>query len=155
MKSDMKTIMESWKSSKLLSEALEISTVGELRKAIRDYRAMTAGKEFGKKAVEMAIESTPLLGNVYNIWKGVSDAKEMVSKLYGAEDEVKSNTGMDRLNVDDNISKIVDDRIEQAFLNDLLKSIEKMDDDDQIPDVNEHLKNYLKTKFNRHAVEKS
>ena len=53
----------------------------------------------------------------------------------------------------DNVSKIVDDRLEQAFLNDLLKSIEQMDDNNPIPDVNEKLQDYLKQKFNQHSVE--
>ena len=155
MKNDMKLIMEAWKSSKLLTEAQEINTIGELRKTIEDYRTSSAGKEVGKKAVEMAIEATPLLSNVYSIWKGAKDAKDMLGKLYGAEDDIKSNTGMDRLNVDDNVSKIVDDRIEQAFLNDLLKSVEQMDDNDPIPDVNERLRDYLKTKFDQHSVEQT
>ena len=149
MKNDMKLIMESWRR-KSLNE--QLNTVGDLRKTISDYRAMEAGKEVGKKAVEMAVEQIPGVNNLYAIWKGVKDSKDMIGKLYGAEDDIKSNTGMDKLNVDDNVSKIVDDRLEQAFLNDLLKSIQQMDDNDPIPDVNEKLKDYLKGKFNDHSV---
>lgn len=150
MKNDMKLIMESWRKQSLNEE---LNTVGDLRKVIRNYREMEAGKEVGKKAVEMAIEMTPGISNIYAIWKGVKDGKDMLGKLYGAEDDIQSNTGMDKLNVDDNVSKIVDDRLEQAFLNDLLKSIEQMDDNNPIPDVNEKLQDYLKQKFNQHSVE--
>lgn len=142
--------MESWRKQSLHEE---INTVGDLRKIIRNYRESEAGKEVGKKAVEMAIEMTPGISNIYAVWKGVKDGKDMLGKLYGAEDDIQSNTGMDKLNVDDNVSKIVDDRLEQAFLNDLLKSIEQMDDNDEIPDVNEKLQDYLKGKFNQHSVE--
>ena len=79
----------------------------------------------------------------------------MLGKLYGAEDDVQSNTGMDKLNVDDNVSKIVDDRLEQAFLNDLLTTIQDMDDNDPIPDVNEKLQDFLKGKFDQHSGNKS
>lgn len=150
MKNDMKLIMESWRSQ-TLSE--QLNTVGDLRKIIRDYREMKAGKEVAKKAVEMTLEQIPGVNNLYAIWKGAKDTKDMLGKLYGAEDTAKSNTGMDKLNIDDNVSKIVDDRIEQAFLNDLLKGIEAMDDNDPIPDTNEKLQNYLKDKFNQHSVE--
>tara|TARA_R110001592_G_scaffold86739_2_gene256014 strand:- start:606 stop:1064 length:459 start_codon:yes stop_codon:yes gene_type:complete len=150
MKNNMKLIMESWRKQSLHEE---INTVGDLRKIIRNYRESEAGKEVGKKAVEMAIEMTPGISNIYAVWKGVKDGKDMLGKLYGAEDDIQSNTGMDKLNVDDNVSKIVDDRLEQAFLNDLLKSIEQMDDNDEIPDVNEKLQDYLKGKFNQHSVE--
>ena len=150
MKNDMKLIMESWRKQALNEE---LNTIGDLRKTIRDYRAMEAGKEVGKKAVDMTLEQIPLVSNLYSVWKGVKDAKDMIGKLYGAEDNAKSNTGMDRLNIDDNVSKIVDNQIEQAFLNDLLKGIEQMDDNDPIPDVNQKLQDYLKNKFNQHSVE--
>ena len=152
MKNNMNLIMESWRKHTLNEE---LSTVGDLRKTIRDYRTAEAGKEVGKKAVEMAVEQIPGVNNLYAIWKGAKDTKEMLGKLYGAEDNVKSNTGMDKLNIDDNISKIVDDRLELAFLNDLLKSIQQMDDNDPIPDVNEKLQIYLKNKFNNHSVEQT
>lgn len=150
MKNDMKLIMESWRRQSLKEE---LNTIGDLRKTIRDYRSMEAGKEVGKKAVDMTLEQIPLVNNLYSIWKGAKDAKDMIGKLYGAEDNAKSNTGMDKLNIDDNVSKIVDDRIEQAFLNDLLKGIEQMDDNDPIPDINQKLQDYLKNKFNQHSVE--
>ena len=150
MKNDMKLIMESWRKQ-TLNEAL--NTVGDLRKTMRDYRAMEAGKEVGKKAVDMTLEQVPFVNNLYSIWKGAKDAKDMLGRLYGAEDDAKSNTGMDKLNIDDNVSKIVDDKIEQAFINDLLKGIEQMDDNDAIPDVNQKLQDYLKNKFNQHSVE--
>tara|TARA_R100001510_G_C7635698_1_gene193890 strand:+ start:295 stop:759 length:465 start_codon:yes stop_codon:yes gene_type:complete len=154
MKNNMKLIMESWRKQSLQEEDT-IETVGELRKIIQNYREMEAGKEVGKKAVEMAIEMTPGISNIYAVWKGVKDGKDMLGKLYGAEDNVQSNTGMDRLNVDDNVSKIVDDRLEQAFLNDLLATIQDMGDNDPIPDVNEKLQDFLKGKFDQHSVQKS
>jgi len=150
MKNDMGLIMESWRKQTLNEE---LNTVGDLRKTIRDYRAMEAGKEVGKKAVDVTLEQIPLVNNLYSIWKGAKDAKDMLGRLYGAEDDIKSNTGMDKLNIDDNVSKIVDDKIEQAFINDLLKGIEQMDDNDPIPDVNQKLQDYLKNKFNQHSVE--
>jgi hypothetical protein len=154
MKNDMKLIMESWRKQSLQEEDT-IETVGELRKIIQNYREMEAGKEVGKKAVEMAVELTPGISNIYAVWKGVKDGKDMLGKLYGAEDDVQSNTGMDRLNVDDNVSKIVDNRLEQAFLNDLLTTIQDMDDNAPIPDVNEKLQDFLKGKFDQHSVQKS
>lgn len=146
----MGLIMESWRRQILIEQ---LNTVGDLRKTIQDYRAMQAGKEVGKKAVDMTLEQIPLVNNLYSIWKGVKDTKDMLGKLYGADDNIKTNTGMDKLNVDDNVSKIVDNRIEQAFLNDLLKGIEQMDDNDPIPDINQKLQDYLKGKFNQHSVE--
>ena len=152
MSKEMKVIMENW-NRYILQEA-PLETVGDLRKLIKTHRAMEAGKELGKKAAEATIEQIPVVSNIFSLWKGAQDAKEIVGKLYGAEDSFKSSTGLDKLNVDDDVSKIVDDPIEVAFINDLLKAMENMDDLDPIPDVNVELQKYLADKFNSNQVKK-
>ena len=77
-----------------------------------------------------------------------------VRRAHLAEDSFKSATGLDKLNVDDDVSKIVDDPIEVAFINDLLKTMEDMDDLAPIPDVNDELQKYLADKFNSNQVKK-
>ena len=152
MPKEMKVIMENW-NRYILQEA-PLETVGDLRKLIKTHRAMEAGKELGKKAAEAAIEQIPVVSNIFSLWKGAQDTKEIVGKLYGAEDSFKSSTGLDKLNVDDDVSKIVDDPIEVAFINDLLKAMESMDDLAPIPDVNVELQKYLADKFNSNQVKK-
>ena len=152
MSKEMELIFEGWNTFVLKEAPLE--TVGDLRKLIKTHRAAQAGKELGKKAAEAAIEQIPVVSNIFSLWKGAQDAKEIVGKLYGAEDSFKSSTGLDKLNVDDDVSKIVDDPIEVAFINDLLKAMESMDDLDPIPDVNVELQKYLADKFNSNQVKK-
>ena len=146
----MKVIMENWRKS-VLVEA-EIQTFGELRKIIRDYRAMKAGVEAGKKAAELAVEQIPVLSNIYSIWSAAKDAKEMITTLYGKDDSFVSQTGLDKLNVDDDVSKIVDDKVENAFINDFLESFKDKDDADSIPDINDELQLFLAKKFNQKQV---
>ena len=150
MSKQMKVIMENWRKS-VLVEA-EIQTFGELRKIIRDYRAMKAGVEAGKKAAELAVEQIPVLSNIYSIWSAAKDAKEMITTLYGKDDSFVSQTGLDKLNVDDDVSKIVDDKIENAFINDFLSSFKDKDDADPIPDINDELQLFLAKKFNQKQV---
>jgi len=152
MSNEMKVIMERWDRFALQEQPLQ--TVGDLRKLIKTHRAVEAGKELGKKAAEQAIEQIPVVSNIFSLWKGAQDVKDIVGKLYGAEDSFKSSTGLDKLNVDDDVSKIVDDPIEVAFLNDLLKAMENLDDLAPIPDVNVELQKYLADKFNSNQVKK-
>ena len=152
MSDNMKLIMENW--DRFLLQEAPLDTVGDLKRLIRTHRAMEAGKEIGKKAAEAAIEQIPVVSNIFSLWKGAQDAKQIVGKLYGAEDSFKSATGLDKLNVDDNVSKIVDDPIEVAFINDLLKTIEGMDDLDPLPDVNDELQKYLAKQFDQTQVKK-
>jgi hypothetical protein len=151
MSKEMKTIMESFRR-KVISEQ-QLNTIGDLRKLIKVHRALEAGKEAGKKAAEMAIEQIPIVSNLFSLWKGAKDSVDMLKKLYGADDKFKTNTGLDKLNIDDNVSKIVDDQIEVAFLNDLLKSMENLNDNDPIPDINKVFQDFLKKNFKQHSVE--
>lgn len=150
MSKQMKVIMENWRRSVLSEE--KIQTFGELRSIIRNYRAMKAGKEAGKKAAELAVEQIPVLSNIYSLWSAAKDAKEMISTLYGKDDSFVSQTGLDKLNVDDDVSKIVDDKIENAFINDFLSSFKDKDDADPIPDINDELQLFLAKKFNQKQV---
>ena len=152
MSDNMKLIMENW--DRFLLQEAPLDTVGDLKRLIRTHRALEAGKEIGKKAAEAAIEQIPVVSNIFSLWKGAQDAKQIVGKLYGAEDSFKSATGLDKLNVDDDVSKIVDDPIEVAFINDLLKTIDGMDDLDPLPDVNDELQKYLAKQFNQNQVKK-
>jgi hypothetical protein len=152
MPNNMKIILERWDRYVLQEAPLE--TVGDLRKLIKTHRAVEAGKELGKRAARAAIEQVPVVSNIFSLWRGAKDTKEIVGKLYGAKDSFKSSTGLDKLNVDDDVSKIVDEPIEVAFINDLLKAIEDMDDLAPIPDVNAELQKYLAKKFNSYQVKK-
>ena len=162
MKNDMKIIMEGWrKKNSLIKEEEQaqqnpnnkLQTVGDLKKIIKIHRLKSAGKEVGKKAAEAVIEQIPIVNNLFSLWKNVTEAGDLIKKLYGANDEFETNTGMDALNISDDVSKIVDDKIENAFINHLLQVVEKMDDSSPIPNSEEELKKFLKMNFHNHSVE--
>ncbi len=136
------------------NEDSQLKTVGELLELINNFRQAQAGKAVGKKALDMMIEQIPGLSNVWSVIKGAKDTKEMMSQLYGLDDTFKSNTGLDMLNIDDNISKIVDNKVETAFLNSLMKQLGAMDKDAAIPNVEDMLHNFLRDNFEDHTVKK-
>ena len=150
--SEMKLIIENW--NEFVTEQTKVSTVGDLRKAIQIYRAKEAGKEVGKKAMEMAVAQIPGISNVYSLWQGAKDGRAMLRKLYGADDGFKTNTGLDMLNVNDEISAIVDDNVENAFLNDMLDALESAEPTDPIPVVDDELQRFLSKTFKGHQVKK-
>ena len=152
MKNDMKLIMESWRESPLQEQNQPIQNVGQMRGVINKFRQMKAGKEVGKGFVEFGLEQTPIVNNLYSIFKATKTAKDQLSVLAGRPDDAKTNTGMDKLNMNDQVSKIVDDRLEQAFLNWLLNHLDQLNDSDPIPDADEKLKQWLATNFSNHYV---
>jgi len=148
----MKLIMESFRKNVIQEEELE--TVGSVLATIQKFRQAKAGGDVGKKALEMTIEQIPVLNNIWSVIKGAKEAKGMISTLYGMEDKYQTNTGLDKLNIDDNVSKIVDDKIESAFLNRLTQELQEMNPDDPMPDVNLMLQDFLAKEFEGHRVTK-
>ena len=159
--SDMKLIMESWRQFNEQEEteravALDgVETVGDLKQPIRTIRAANAGKQVAKKAFSATLDATPLIGNLKAVFDAAKDTLGIVKGMYGAGDNVKTNTNLDKLNIDDNVSKIVDDPIENAFLNYLLKD-RFTDDNESLDnfDVTAELQQFLADKFSGTTVKK-
>lgn len=157
----MKLIMENWRQFNEQEEteravALDgVETVGDLKRLIRTIRAANAGKEIAKTALGATLDATPLLGNFKAVFDAAKNASDIIKGLYGAGDDVKTNTNLDKLNIDDNVSKIVDDPIENVFLNYLLN--DRFSDDEESLDnfnVTDELQKFLADKFSGTTVKK-
>jgi len=151
--SEMKLIMERWDNyilSELDPQQDEITTVGQLKTVIRTFRQAKGASGAGK----LALQAIPIASNVYNIFSAAKDAKEAVAGLMGMDDKFTTQAGLGKLNVDDNIQKIVDDRIEAAFMNHVLEKIDGMGEFEEIPDVNQMLQDFLEDKFDHHSVKR-
>ena len=153
MSKEMKLIMERWDKFKLQEET-EIRTVGQFKKFLKAHRAAAAGKEVGKQAMDAILGALPGVGTMYNVFKGTKTAVSALNKIYGADDKFRSNTGLDNLNVDDNVSKIVDDPIEVKFLNYFSNLINDMGDDEPLPNATAELQAFIADNFNDNTVKK-
>jgi hypothetical protein len=153
MSKEMKLIMERWDKFKLQEKA-EIKTVGQFKNFLKAHRAAAAGKEVGKQAIDSILGALPGVGTMYNVFKGTKTAVSALNKIYGADDKLRSNTGLDNLNVDDNISKIVDDPIEVKFLNYFSILINDMGDDEPLPNATAELQAFIADNFNNNTVKK-
>tara|TARA_R110002110_G_C12937293_1_gene669036 strand:+ start:30 stop:479 length:450 start_codon:yes stop_codon:yes gene_type:complete len=149
----MKLIMERW-DNYILSEQDpqqdEITTVGQLKAVIRTFRQAKGAGGAGK----LALQAVPVVSNVYNVFAAAKDAKEALAGLMGMDDKFTTQAGLDKLNVDDNIQKIVDDKIEAAFMNHALETIDGMGEFEEIPDINQMLQDFLEDKFDHHSVKR-
>ena len=161
--SEMKLIMESWRQFNEQEgdeNKPQVQTVGQLRTLFKNMKLKKAGGAAAKGLAKFGLSFLGPVGAVIDqAWAAADDGSEMVSAvkaLYGADDKFKSNTGLDSLNMDDNISKIVDDPIEVAFLKHFIGKIEDADDytllDDY--DIEEEMRQFLAAQFDGHAVKK-
>ena len=109
MSKEMKLIMENWRSS-VLSEQEELSTVGDLRAALQAAvsakRKGIATDQLKNAAVDILVDLVPGAGTVKSV-------AEFFLNIYKMPDEKKTNTALDYLNIDDEISKISNDLINE------------------------------------------
>jgi len=163
--SEMQLIMESWRQFNEQEgdpdpTEPKVQTVGQLRQLFKNMKLKKAGGAAAKGLAKFGLSFLGPVGAVIDqAWSAADDGSEMVNAvkaLYGADDKFKSNTGLDALNMDDNISKIVDDPIEVAFLKHFIGKIQDADDytllDDY--DIEEEMRQFLASQFAGHSVKK-
>ena len=152
MSKQMKVIMENWRKS-ILTEQERITTVGELRNSISQALKVKKGevqkdalKDFGAGLIIDLIPGGASLKSAFDLAK----------TLYTLPDEKRTNTGLDYLNVNDEVSAVVDDRVETQFLNDMLGVLKNMDDTAALEDLDmtKRLSNYISSEYDNTKVEK-
>jgi len=166
--SDMKLIMENWRGYQNKPSTLnENVTIEDFKKLVNGVIRLKKGVESGEitadvggKILSVAIDTLTAgqAGNVKKIWDVVMSAKNLAPLVKSArlpDTETDNSPFLDVFNVSDEYSKILDDRIENAFINHLADQLESgaLDDIDiQTWDVNAYLEDWLKSKFDNKAV---
>jgi hypothetical protein len=128
--------------------ALELNTYGDLKKVIKAIALKQKGEKIGDIA----------LGTLMGFIPGAEAAKttfEFIKAAISKPDAKKTSTWLDKLDVDDQMSAIVDDTVENGFMQAMAKSIESEADDKPLePNFNMNAKmvNYLKTTYKGRTV---
>ena len=126
-----------------------LETVGDLRKVW----AKRKSGESAKLLASLGLSMNPALAAVL----AAKDTASLFKKLYGAGDDFETQSGLDALNIDDKMAAIVDDKVELAFLRDLIKQFEDAPDDQRLDDfkTTERLQQFLASKFDSRTVTKT
>ena len=161
--SEMKNIVESWRGYVIEQEeepdeeqvsSNEIENVGQLRTALKNYKIKKTGQGVLTKILRKGVEAIPVAGPAIG---AVLDAGELAKSLYGGDlDDKEPLPGLDVMRVNPDVSKIVDDDIEEEFLKVLSQELEKADPETPINDFNTtaRLQNFIASKFNNTTVKK-
>ncbi len=153
MSRKMKLIMESWRKNTLKEQEGQMMTVGDLKSALMG--ALQAKKQ-GQASEELKNTATGIL---LDLIPGAATAKsiaDIVLNVYKLPDEKRTNTGLDAMNVDDQISAVLDDRVENQFIKDYLAKFDKVPDSVKLGDINmtQLLSDFIKEKYKQTKVEK-
>ena len=148
----MKDLMENWRG--YLAEQKGIETFEDLKKLLRTIEVKRKGGVVGKKALDIGLSLIPGVGPAKELYDSAKDVKDFLQNLYSADDSFKTQSSLDALNIDDNVSKIVDDQVEAAFLKVLPNLI--ADKTGPIGDYNitKELQAFLANKFDKTTVKK-
>ena len=131
----------------------QLETIGDLRREIQKIQLAKRGKKGLTSATGVAtaalLDLVPGGGTLKSVY-------DVARTMYNLPDDKKTNTGLDKLNVDDQVSKVVDDRIENAFLNDFSMYLKSFDDETPLEklDVTELLGTYISDEFLKTIVAK-
>ena len=125
-----------------------METYGELKKALKDITLKQKGTKVGKVAVDVILNAIPGLGAAKNTY-------DLVKAAFSKPDDKKSNTWLDRLDVDDEASAIIDDTVEAGFLKAIAQAIDKSPDDQKLDpnfDMNDKLIDFLSKKYKGRTI---
>lgn len=121
----------------------ELKTYGDLKKVIKSISLKQKGEKIGNVA----------LGTVIGLIPGADAAKttfDFVKAAFKKPDTKKTGTWLDKLDIDDQMSAIVDDTVENGFMKAMAATIEKESDDkplEQDFNMNAKMVDYLKSKY--------
>ncbi len=176
--SEMKLIMENWRCFKQGLDEIyvtggEEAIRGDLESAQQQAAAATSDAPIAletlgdlKATLAQAIKAKKI-GDMkdtsINAIKGVTigpatDLWSLMKTAYKLPDDADVGPGLTSLNVDDDVSAIVDDKLENAFLNTLQKELSSQTIDDSTPlaqvNMTKMLSNFIASRHDKRTVVK-
>lgn len=126
----------------------DIETFGDLKQLIDVIQSGEKNAKIGNAVVGALLSAVPYLDAAKTVF-------DVAKAAYGKPDSKKTGTFIDKLDVDDEVSAIVDDTVEDNFLAFIAKDMESKPDDAVIPkdfSMNDELQKYLQNKFKQRTV---
>ena len=127
-------------------------TYGDLKQLLNSINKRQKGEKIISKGKEFALDQ--ILGLI----PGASNAKtafDFIKTAISKPDGKKTNTWLDKLDIDDAMSQIVDDTVENGFMQAMTKSIESEQDTKPLEDdfnMNSKMVDYLKKTYSGRTV---
>jgi hypothetical protein len=127
---------------------MELNTYGDLKKVIKAISTKQKGEKIGQVALDTVVGFIP----------GADAAKttfDFIKAAFKKPDTKKTKTWLDKLDIDDEMSAILDDTVENGFLQALSKTIETESDTKSLEqdfNMNAKMVTYLKTKYSGRTI---
>ena len=129
-----------------------LETYGDLKTLINNISKQQKGEKIISKGKEFALDQ--ILGFI----PGASNAKtafDFIKTAVSKPDTKKTNTWLDKLDIDDEMSAIIDDTVENGFMQSMVKVINSEPDTKPLEDdfnMNAKMVDYLKKEYDNRTV---
>jgi len=129
-----------------------LETYGDLKTLINNINKRQKGDKIISKGKEFALDQ------VLGLIPGASNAKtafDFIKTAISKPDTKKTNTWLDKLDIDDDMSKIIDDTVENGFMKAMANSIEAEPNTKTLEDdfnMNAKMVAYLKSTYDGRTV---
>lgn len=146
----------------MLEAEVDNITAGDVRQALKYAKgknmkdvAAAVAKRTGMLGVKSLLSFFPGAGAIVDTIEAGADIKDLYDAAQSSKTtEKKSNPLWDILTIDPDTSTILDDKVEQDFINDISAEIETLPDNAKLPNADTQLNNYLKTMHNNTYITK-
>ena len=125
-----------------------LKTYGDLKRSLDYIRTAKKDEKIGDAVISAVIGNIPGIGQAKTVY-------DLLKAGFKKPDTKKTDSWLDKLDVDDEVEAIVDDTVEDGFLRDLAKQFESEPDDKPLePDfnMNQKMVDYLKDNYNQRTV---
>ena len=125
-----------------------LKTYGDLKRSLDYIRTAKKDEKIGNAVISAVIGNIPGIGQAKTVY-------DLLKAGFKKPDTKKTDSWLDKLDVDDEVEAIVDDTVEDGFLRDLAKRFESEPDDKPLePDfnMNQKMVDYLKDNYNQRTV---
>lgn len=126
----------------------ELNTYGDLKKAIKTIQLKQKGEKIGNVAIDVVLNNIPGLGAARSTF-------DFIKAAFSKPDTKKTKTWLDKIDVDDEVSAIVDDTVENNFLKTMAQMFDSEQDDkplEQDFNMNQKIVDYLEDKYEGRTV---
>ena len=127
---------------------MELKTYGDLKKVIKAISLKQKGEKIGGVALDQIIGLIPGGGAAKTTF-------DFVKAAFSKPDTKKTKTWLDKLDIDDDMSAIVDDTVENGFLKMITQTIESEADNKPLEDnfnMNAKMVEYLRKNYEGRTV---
>jgi len=129
-----------------------LETYGDLKKLVSSIKLRQRGQTLVSQGKQYALDQ------VLGLIPGASNAKttfDLIRTAVSKPDTKKTGTWLDKLDLDDQMLAIIDDTVENGFMQAITKSIESEPDNKPLEDnfdMNEKMQSYLKQTYKNRTV---